>query len=99
MVQVMLDAQSFNLDEYVDLPRDHEQSYWTFMHENLFHGIDIKEENVHVPYGKTKEDCEAYEKSMENVTVDIQVLGMEAMDTSVLTNQVHHLMKKLTSLH
>ena len=69
-------CQSFNLDEYVDLPRDHEQSYWTFMHENLFHGIDIKEENVHVPYGKTKEDCEAYEKSMENVTVDIQVLGI-----------------------
>ena len=70
--------QSFNLDKYVDLPRDHEQSYWTFMHENLFKGIDIKEENVHVPYGNTKEDCAAYEKAMENVSVDVQVLGIGA---------------------
>ena len=72
------DVQSFNLDEYVGIPRDHEQSYYTFMHENLFHGIDIKEENVHLPYGDTKEDCEAYEKAMENVSVDVQVLGIGA---------------------
>lgn len=69
-------CQSFNLDEYVGIDRNHEQSYYTFMHENLFNGIDIKEENVHLPYGNTKEDCEAYEHSMENVTVDIQVLGI-----------------------
>lgn len=69
-------CQSFNLDEYVGIDRNHEQSYYTFMHENLFNGIDIKEENVHLPYGNTKEDCEAYEQSMENVTVDIQVLGI-----------------------
>lgn len=71
-------CQSFNLDEYVGIDRNHEQSYWTFMHENLFHGIDIKEENVHVPYGNTAEDCAAYEKAMENVSVDVQVLGIGA---------------------
>lgn len=71
-------CQSFNLDEYVGLPRDHKESYYTFMHENLFKGIDIKEENVHVPYGNTKEECEAYEKAMENVHVDVQVLGIGA---------------------
>lgn len=72
------DCQSFNLDEYVGLPRDHKESYYTFMHKNLFHGIDIKEENVHLPYGDTKEDCAAYEKAMENVHVDVQVLGIGA---------------------
>lgn len=71
-------CQSFNLDEYVGLPRDHSENYYTFMHENLFKGIDIKEENVHVPYGDTKADCEAYEKAMEHVTVDVQVLGIGA---------------------
>lgn len=71
-------CKSFNLDEYVGIDRNHEQSYWTFMHENLFHGIDIKEENVNVPYGNTKADCEAYEKAMENVSVDVQVLGIGA---------------------
>ena len=69
-------CQSFNLDEYVGIARDHEQSYWTFMHENLFHGIDLPEEKVHVPYGNTKADCEANEKAMEDVTVDVQVLGI-----------------------
>lgn len=69
-------CQSFNLDEYVGIDRNHEQSYWTFMHENLFHGIDLPEDKIHVPFGNTKEDCEAYEKAMENVSVDVQVLGI-----------------------
>ena len=33
---------TWNLDEYVGLPRNHEQSYWTFMHENLFNHFFIK---------------------------------------------------------
>ena len=69
-------CQSFNLDEYVGIDRNHSQSYWTFMHENLFHGIDLPEDKRHVPYGNTKADCEGYEKAMENVSVDIQVLGI-----------------------
>lgn len=69
-------CQSFNLDEYVGIDRDHSQSYWTFMHENLFHGINLPEDMIHVPYGNTKADCEAYEKAMENVSVDVQVLGI-----------------------
>ena len=71
-------CQSFNLDEYVGIDRNHPESYWTFMHKNLFHGIDLPEDRVHVPYGNTQEDCEAYEKAMENVSVDIQVLGIGA---------------------
>ncbi len=71
-------CQSFNLDEYVGLPRDHKESYYTFMHTNLFSGIDIKEENVHLPYGDSAADCAAYEKAMENVQVDVQVLGIGA---------------------
>ena len=89
-------CQSFNLDEYVGIDRNHSQSYWTFMHENLFHGIDLPEDKIHVPYGNTKADCEGYEKAMENVSVDIQVLV--EMDISVSMNQVHHLLKKRTLL-
>lgn len=69
-------CQSFNLDEYVGIDRNHSQSYWTFMHENLFHGINLPEDKIHVPYGNTKEDCEAYEQAMEHVSVDVQVLGI-----------------------
>ena len=37
---------SFNLDEYSGLDRDHPESYWYFMHTNLFNHIDIKPENI-----------------------------------------------------
>ncbi|MGN1343581.1 MAG: glucosamine-6-phosphate deaminase [Traorella sp.] len=70
------DVTTFNLDEYVGLGRNHRESYYTFMHQNLFSGIDIKEENIHLPYGNTKEDCDAYEKAMEDYQVDIQLLGI-----------------------
>lgn len=67
---------TFNLDEYVGIDRDHEQSYYTFMHENLFKGIDINEENVHLPYGNTEKECDEYEAAMEGYHVDVQVLGI-----------------------
>lgn len=69
-------CQSFNLDEYVDLDRNHPESYWTFMHKNLFDEIDVPEENIHVPYGNSAEDCAAYEQAMEHVCVDVQILGI-----------------------
>ena len=69
---------TFNLDEYCGLPRDHKESYWTFMHENLFNYIDIPDENVHVPLGngEIKKNCKNYEKELKKHTVDIQVLGI-----------------------
>ena len=73
------DIKSYNLDEYVGIPRTHEQSYWTFMHENLFNFIDIPEENIHVPVGESEDEeaeCVKYEESMKGHTVDIQVLGI-----------------------
>ena len=70
---------TWNLDEYVGIPRTHEQSYWTFMHENLFNFIDIPEENIHVPVGESEDEeaeCVKYEESMKGHTVDIQLLGI-----------------------
>lgn len=67
---------TFNLDEYVGIDRNHPESYYTFMNKNLFSGLDIPAENVHLPYGDKKEDCDAYEKAMENYQVDIQLLGL-----------------------
>ncbi|MFV0381252.1 MAG: glucosamine-6-phosphate deaminase [Breznakia sp.] len=70
------DVVTFNLDEYVGLAQSHSESYWTFMHENLFNGIDVKAENIHLPYGNSEEDCIAYEKAMSDYQIDIQVLGI-----------------------
>ncbi len=74
------DVKTFNLDEYCSIPATDRNSYYTFMHENLFNHIDIKEENVHVPDGNpenAEEYCAAYDESIRAAGgVDIQVLGI-----------------------
>lgn len=73
------DILTFNLDEYIGLPRDHKESYWTFMHENLFNHIDIPSDNIHIPLGCGEDpaaDCIAYENELARHTIDIQVLGI-----------------------
>ncbi len=70
---------TFNLDEYVGLPKSHEQSYYTFMHTNLFDHIDVPEENIHIPDGNAADEeqaCRDYEDALKKHTVDIQVLGI-----------------------
>ena len=55
---------TFNMDEYVGLPREHEQSYWKFMHDNLFDHIDIPAENVNILNGMAEDleaECARYE--------------------------------------
>ena len=74
------DVKTFNLDEYCSIPASDRNSYYTFMHENLFNHIDIKEENVHVPDGNPKnaeEYCASYDASIIAAGgIDIQVLGI-----------------------
>ncbi len=73
------DVKSFNLDEYLGLPQTHSQTYYTFMHENLFDHIDIKEENVFVPSSdkdKAEENAQAYEQLITDHQIDLQLLGI-----------------------
>ncbi|MFV0380323.1 MAG: glucosamine-6-phosphate deaminase [Anaerorhabdus sp.] len=70
---------TFNLDEYIGLKRDHSQTYHTFMHENLFNGLDIKEENIHLPIGYSSDiekECDKYEDELSKYNIDIQLLGI-----------------------
>ncbi len=74
------EIKTFNLDEYANLPKDHQESYYTFMHRNLFDHIDIKEENVHVPNGNgdLEANCKEYDEMIDKSPVDIQLLGIGA---------------------
>lgn len=73
-------VRTVNLDEYKGLPRENDQSYYYFMHDNLFNHVNIKPENVHLPDG-TLEDaekaCAEYDELIRSMNgVDIQLLGL-----------------------
>ena len=73
---------TFNLDEYLGLDRDHPESYWTFMHRNLFDHIDILPENIHIPSGTVAPEnvaahCAEYENQIRKAGgIDFQILGV-----------------------
>nr|WP_297166694.1 glucosamine-6-phosphate deaminase [uncultured Dysgonomonas sp.] len=61
---------TFNMDEYVGLPQDHPQSYYTFMWDNFFNHVNIKKENVNILNGNAADldkECAAYEAKMKSV--------------------------------
>lgn len=95
------EVKSFNLDEYYQLPRENDQSYYHFMHENLFNHINIKEENVNIPNGMTKDiklECKQYDDSIKNIGgIDIQVLGI-GLNAHIGFNEPSNVFVKGTNL-
>lgn len=71
---------TFNLDEYVGLAPDHEQSYHFFMQKNFFEHVNIDKKNIFIPDGLTKnpkEYCAQYEQEIQNHgSIDLQILGI-----------------------
>lgn len=72
-------VHTVNLDEYVGLTADHNQSYAYFMRTNLFDGLDIDLKNTNLPCGSAKDlqaECDRYNALLENYKQDVQVLGL-----------------------
>lgn len=71
---------TFNLDEYIGLKGDNSQSYQYFMNQNLFHHINIRPENTHIPSGSEVDmdaECRRYEELMKLAGgIDLQLLGI-----------------------
>lgn len=74
------DVKSVNLDEYVGLSCEHEQSYRKFMNDNLFSKINIPIEHTHVPNGcavDIEKEAEDYDKLIKSLGgIDLQLLGI-----------------------
>ena len=69
--------RTFNLDEYVVIDRNNPLSYHAFMQEHLFSKVNIRPENAHLPYGRSVEECEAYDEAIRAAGgIDIQLLGI-----------------------
>lgn len=74
------DIKTVNLDEYVGLSADHDQSYAYFMRDNLFSHVDIDMANTNLPCGLATDpeaECARYDAVIESMGgIDIQVLGI-----------------------
>lgn len=73
-------VSSVNLDEYRGLPREHEQSYYHFMYENLFSKVNIDLSNTNIPNGMEEDhikECARYNQVINKLGgVDLQLLGL-----------------------
>src|SRR5690625_701726 len=58
-------VKTVNLDEYVGLEPNHDQSYQYFMNEHLFDKVNIKKENTHVPRADSAD--EKYAKEYDEI--------------------------------
>ncbi|KAJ1525810.1 hypothetical protein ONE63_009013 [Megalurothrips usitatus] len=58
-------VKTFNMDEYVGLPRDHPESYHYYMWNNFFKHIDIDPKNAHILDGNADDldaECVQFER-------------------------------------
>ena len=73
-------CRTVNLDEYVGLTPDNQQSYAYFMHQNFFDHINIPAENIHIPHGDNRDaqaECRWYNGVIRALGgIDLQLLGI-----------------------
>jgi glucosamine-6-phosphate deaminase len=73
-------VKTFNMDEYVGLPRNHPESYHTFMWENFFKHIDILPNNTHILDGNAtnlEAECKEFERKIKEAGgVDLFIGGI-----------------------
>ncbi|KKY18145.1 putative glucosamine-6-phosphate deaminase [Phaeomoniella chlamydospora] len=56
------------MDEYVGLPRDHSESYHSFMYKHFFSHVDVDPKNINILNGNApdlKVECEEYERKIK----------------------------------
>jgi glucosamine-6-phosphate deaminase len=75
-------ARAFLLDEYIGLPREHEQSYYRFIRDQFTAHIDIPDSAVRSPDGLQADPAEEavrYDRAIREAGgVDLQILGIGA---------------------
>lgn len=71
-------VKTINLDEYVGLDPEHDQSYSYFMNKFLFSRINIDKKNTYVPLGNKdlKESISEFQQKLAENPRDFQLLGI-----------------------
>ena len=73
-------VKTVNLDEYIGLNADNDQSYAYFMRKNFFDHININRENTYIPCGMNTDvaqECARYDALIRSLGgIDLQLLGL-----------------------
>ena len=72
-------SKSVNLDEYIGIDKENDQSYQYFMNENLFNKVSFKEGTTHLPYAPEADEkyAKEYDKLLDEFGQrDVQILGL-----------------------
>uniref|UniRef100_A0A5S6QMW2 Glucosamine-6-phosphate isomerase n=1 Tax=Trichuris muris TaxID=70415 RepID=A0A5S6QMW2_TRIMR len=64
-------VKTFNMDEYIGIPKTHPQSYHYYMYYNFFRYIDIQSANVHILDGNASD----FERESAEFEKQIQLAG------------------------
>ena len=81
---------TFNMDEYVGLPKEHPESYHSFMHNNFFNHIDIQPQNINILNGNTNdhdEECRRYEEKIKSYGKIHLFMGGVGVDGHIAFNE------------
>lgn len=81
---------TFNMDEYLGIEPSNPQSYHYFMYNNFFNHIDIKEENINILDGLTKDvekECQNYEEKIKSYGGIDLFLGGVGIDGHIAFNE------------
>ena len=79
------DVRTFNLDEYCDLPKNHPNSFYSFMEENLFSKVDIKPENVNFLDGNVEPVAESARNEPADEFTD-EAFKVKLTDSTIAAN-------------
>ena len=73
-------VRAVNLDEYIGLGAEHDQSYAWFMRQHLFDHVNIQLSNTYIPNGletDSDKECRRYDAVIESLGgIDLQLLGI-----------------------
>ncbi len=90
---------SVNLDEYIGLDGDNDQSYRYFMNTNLFNHVNINKEKTFVPSGVAadiEKECKEYDDNIARLGgIDLQLLGI-GLDGHIGFNEPDEFFTKAT---
>jgi len=59
---------TFNMDEYIGIPREHPESYHTFMYKHFFSHVNVHPTNIHILDGNAPDleaECVQYEAAIK----------------------------------